>query len=354
MKKATIKDVAKLAGVSVPTVSRVLNGKENVREDYTQRTLDAVKQLNFKPSIAAKLIRGQTSHTVALLIPEVVSPFYARIANGITARAHELGLSVLLMTSNRDTATEIQCLQQLTNHLIDGLIYGPLEQGMPLKERQNMLQVPTVILAHRHVLEHTPHIYVDNFNAGYIATKYLLKLGRRKIALVAGFWLPESINREELLHSRYDSPISGVYSGFDRLLGYRKALEEEGVPFDESLVLITGFDYELGFNAMRSIFEKMLDIDAVIASNDMVAAGIINFLKQQNIKVPERISVIGHGDVLIPEISEPSLTSVNQNPREVGRQAVDAVNRLIKGEAVSDTIVPVSLSIRASTCSVEK
>lgn len=352
MTKITIKDVAELAGVSVATVSRVLNGKGSVKEENVALTMKAVEQLHFKPNIAAKYIRGQTSKIIAMLVPEIVSPFYARIANGAIARAQEMGQSVLLMTSNRDPETEMQCLQQLADHMIDGLIYAPLDEGVPLKERRDILSVPTTIVGHRHVLEDTPHIYVDNFNAGYIAAKYLLKLGRRRISLVTGFWLPDSINREDLINCTYHSPQSGVYSGYDRLLGYRKALEEMGVPFDDALVQIAGFDYEAGFHAMKTSYENMLDVDGVIASNDMVAAGIINFLKQQNIKVPDSVSVIGHGDVLVPEIAEPQLTSINQKPYELGRQAVNVVNRLIAGEDADDVTIDVSLSIRASTCGV--
>ena len=349
MGKPTIKDVARLAEVSVSTVSRVLNGKENVQAEYVTKTLDAVKQLKFKPSIAAKTIRGQSSKVIGMLIPEVTTPFYARVANGAVSRAQELGLFIQLMTSDRDKEIEAQCIRQLSESYIDGLIYGPLETGAPFTQSA-LLQVPTAVVAHRRILENTPHIYVDNFAGGYTAAKYLIRLGRRRIYMLAGFWLPGLIRKEDLLSSDYDSKLSGAYSGFDRTLGYRKALQEDGIPFDEALVGICGYDYDSGYNAIKIVYERMIDIDAVIAPNDMVAAGIMNFLKRQNIKIPETVSLIGHGDVLIPEIAEPPLTSINQNPHEVGRQAVNTIDNMLKHKEVSDTVVGVSLSIRESTC----
>lgn len=352
MEKVTIKDVAELAGVSVATVSRVLNGNCTVKDEYVQRTMEAVRALNFKPSIAAKYIRGKTSKVIAMLVPEITSPFYARIANGAITRAQQLGQSILLMTSDRDPAIEIQCLQQLSDNMIDGLIYGPLEQGRPLEERREILTVPTVIVAHRHVLDGVPHIYVDNFDAAYRSTKYLLKLGRRRIVFLAGFWLPETIDRNALLTCTRDCPESGVWSAFDRLLGYREALEEEGIPFQQELVRIVGFDYEAGFQAMQASFSAMQDIDAVIAPNDMSAAGVLEFLKRQNIRVPEHVSVIGHGDVLIPQIAVPPLTSIDQNPFRLGAEAVDTVSQLIAGRPAHDVVIGVSLSIRGSTCHI--
>lgn len=349
MKKPTIKDVAQLAGVSIATVSRVLNGKDNVQEIYIQRTMDAVKALNFKPNIAARSIRGQSGKLIGMIVPEITTPFFSRIANGAVTRAQELGQTILLKVSNREGAIEQRCLEQLADLPLDGLIYSPLDTDDAYHE-YNLAKLPTVFVARRQVFPGAPHIYVDNFNSGYIATKYFIRLGRKRICFIGGFWLPDAVNRRELIDCDYNSRKSGMQSGYDRYLGYRKALHEDGLPFDEELIYISGFDYEAGYHVMKGIFEKMIDLDAVIAPNDMVAAGIMNFLKQQNIPVPESISVIGHGDVLIPEIAEPSLTSIKQNPIEVGRQAVDAVNRLLNGEKTEDVVVDVSLSIRASTC----
>lgn len=349
MGKPTIKDVAILAGVSVSTVSRVLNDKQNVQAEYVKKTMQAIEQLKFKPCIAAKTIRGQSSKVIGMLIPEIITPFFARVANGAISRAQELGLSIQLMASNRDKNIEEQCIKQLSKSYIDGLIYAPLESGAPFLQ-SDLLQVPTAVVARRKVLENTPHIYVDNFSSGYAATKYLIRLGRRKICMLAGFWLPELIRKEDLLSSDYDSKLSGIYSGFDRTLGYREAIQEEGIPFDEKLVDICGYDYDSGFDAIKKVYEKMIDIDAIIAPNDMVAAGIMNFLKRQNIKIPETVSLIGHGDALIPEIAEPTLTSIRQNPYEVGSQAVNTIVSMLNGKEVSDIVVGVSLSIRESTC----
>ena len=349
MEKPTIKDVARLAGVSFSTVSRVLNGKKNVQDIYVQKTMAAVRALNFKPNIAARIIRGQTGKLIGMLVPEIITPFFSRIVNGAATRAQELNQTILLKVSNRESDLERQCLEQFSELPIDGLIYSPLEMRETRRE-QSALCVPSVVVARRRAIAHTPHIYVDNFKSGYISTKYLARLGRKRICLVAGFWLPDTIRREALLHCAYDSGQSGAYSAYDRYLGYRKALAEDELPFDENLVHICGFDYESGHNAMKEIFEKMLDLDAVIAPNDMTAAGIMNFLKRQYIRIPESISVIGHGDALIPEVAEPPLTSIKQNPTEVGRRAVDAMNRLLRGETADDEVVDVSLSIRASTC----
>lgn len=346
-KKITIKQVAELAGLSVATVSRVLNSSRPVKPELAEKVWTAVKELNYRPNAAARFMKGQRTGNIALLVPDLSHPFFSAIATGAIMQAQKTDQVIITSTSEGDPEIEKLSIDQLSRSMVDGLIYCPVSAGEPLPEFERFQQLPLVVAGRRGVFENVPHVYTDNVKGGYLATKYFIRLGRNRISFFAGFWSPPCT--AENIVEALSEPWAGAYSTLDRFIGYLKALEEENIPYDPSLVIICGYDYKAGYNATRELLGKMLEVDSILAPNDMVASGVLSLLDDQGIRVPEEISVIGYDDNLIATLTKPKLTSVKQNPREIGACAVNILNRRLNKKEVSDKVVDVTLSIRSST-----
>ncbi len=343
----TIREVAERAGVSVATVSRVLNGSRPVAPEVAARVWKVVRELGYRPNLAARYMKGSRTGTFGLIVPDLAHPFFAAVAAGAANEAQARDQVLVIATSGGRREQEVTAIDQLSRSLIDGLIYIPVATGDPLPEVETFRHLPVVVVGRRGVFRDRPHVYSDNVKGGYIATKYLLTLGRRRIAFLAGFWVqpctPETIRE---MSEREDA---GAFTTLDRFRGYLRALEEEGVPYDPSLVVICGYDFEAGYRAAAELMGRVIPVDGLLAPNDWVAAGAMALLREQGIAVPAEISVIGYDDGPGASVTYPGLTSVRQDARQLGAAAVETMNRLLRGERVEDTIVDVSLTIRGST-----
>ncbi|WP_352420176.1 LacI family DNA-binding transcriptional regulator [Proteiniborus sp.] len=343
----TIKDVAECANVSISTVSRVLNGKTSVKPELKKAVWKAVEQLNYKPNAAARFMKGQKTGTIGLLVPDIANPFYSGILAGAITRAQDSYHTLMVSSSNGSLDQEKKSLEHLSRSVLDGLIYCPVARNEAFTEIEYFKNIPVVIAFRRNIISNRPHVYADNIKGGYIATKYMLRLKRKRICFLAGFWNPPCDSSNILKMS--SSPESGFYTTLDRFKGYIQALEEEGIPFDPSLVFICKYDHISGYNAAKKVIADSIDIDGLLAPNDLVASGVIKLLSEQGISVPHDISVIGYDDGLIAPIITPSLTSVKQSSEEIGVKSVDLMLNLLDGKEVNDYVVDVSLSIRNST-----
>lgn len=349
MQKITIHDVAREAGVSVSTVSRVINANDTVNEALRERVMQTVEQLGYVPNASARSVRAGGSKLISVIIPTARIAVFAEALQGIMCEAMKRGYRVNVYSSNGDEQQDLACIESIASSGSSGLIYCPISR-MPhecLKKVQQR-RIPVVIALRRNVVPGLPHVYMDDELGGYRAAKYLLQQGRRRIAFFAGFWSApcEGVNGVlEML----DSDHRGAYTTLERMTGYRRALAEEGIPLDKELISLTGFDYKSGYRAMNSFLSTLTSFDALICGNDLVAAGAMEALQEQNISVPERISVIGYDDSEVARIAHPKLTSVSQCAYDIGCQAVDMLLRAVCGEPVADNCLPTTLIIRAST-----
>lgn len=353
MKKGvTMKEVAEYAKVSVSTVSRVINGKIKEDNEMAGKVWEAVKKLDYRPNAAARFMKGQPTGTIGVLLPDISNPFFTDIAAGAIIRAQENNNNIIISSSNGSIEQEKKSLEHLSRSVLDGLIYCPIARNEVFEEIEYFKNIPVVISYRRGIIPDKPHVYVDNIKGGYIAAKYLLRLNRKRICFLAGFWnMPcENTNILEMANS----PEAGFYTSLDRFKGYLKALEEEGIPYDPSLVLISEYDHQSGYETAKKIIESGKEVDGILAPNDLVASGIIRFLREQGISVPYDISVIGYDDSLLTPIINPSLTSINQNSKEVGIKSVDLMLQLLNNKKPEDIVVDVSLSIRKSTSYLRK
>ena len=346
---ATITQVAKLAGVSTATVSRVYNQTGQVQALTRERVLSAARELGYIPNVHAQRIRRKSPSHIACIMPSVADNYFSLLSNSVLLAAQEAGLFVYLQSSNGRPETQEECLARLGRMGVDGLLFAPLGELQPdCFERHGIAHLPTVIMQRRQVVQGLPHVHHNDQHSGYIATKYLLRLKRRKILFFAGVWNPEAMADIPPLPF-LARPECGAYTAFDRLRGHLKALEEAGLPFDPQLYQVTGFDFTSGYQAARRVLATLTDFDAIVCANDSVASGVLQALQEQNIKVPQQVSLIGCDDSVFATIARPMLTSIRQNPLKMGQDAVEMVLGLIRDQAVDSRVIDTQLVVRQST-----
>lgn len=350
-KNVTIIDVAEAAGVSISTVSRVMNGNDKVDEALAKRVRAVAATLRYIPNAAARSIRGKQEKTLGIILPSCADNFFSKLLEGILIKADELGMrtSIFSCHGHGDPEQELERVRTAAAAGLSGLLYCP-SAAVPAQAITDLLprEFPMVIVYRRNMVPGVPHIYHDNFQGGYLATKYLLRLGRRKIAFFASFWRLPVTDGPSML-ALADHPSRGAYSSLDRLDGHRKALEEAGIPFDPDMIQVTEFGYENGCAAAKEFLSSMKEFDAVVCANDTLASGILQALREQNISVPEQVSIVGYDDSVMATIARPMLTSVRQEPEILGRGAVEMMEALLEGEKVEDRVVDVQLVVRNST-----
>ncbi|HWS29921.1 MAG TPA: LacI family DNA-binding transcriptional regulator [Clostridia bacterium] len=354
MKRSTIKDVAALAGVSVSTVSRVVNDHETVASDLRERVLEAMDELQFRPNVFAQSMRKSKKRVIGLVLPNLTDPFFGSIANHVIASASELGESVITCISHRggNVYDEAACFEELSRHGIDGLIYCSIASIDPSVLQSYLGDLPLVICSRHDMIKGRPHVFFDHQQGGYLAIKHLIEMGHRRISLSVGVFNPWFQGADELEKYIEDPVLAGPFSGLDKFIGARRALEEFGVPYYPELVEFVdlGAAYETGYRSMQRLISRTSKFDAVFCSNDLSAIGAIHMLEEQRLSVPEDISVIGYDNGIMATSSQPQLSTVMQDTTALGRQCVHVLNKAMDGEPCADVLVDVYLIIRQSSC----
>lgn len=327
-KKITIQDIAAHANVSKSTVSRVLNNTTPVNEAKKRAVLEAVKLLNFQPNSLASGLAGGQSMTIGVQTQKIGSPFYDSISHGVFKALGESRYSPILVDGQWEPEVEKAGIETLLRRQVDGLIIagGQLPKGDLL----DLVQEKPVLIVGREI-EGMDDIcmFVDNFDASYRATKYLIELGHQEILHITGI-------------SRHQDAIR-------RLNGYRSALEEAGIEFDPELVFEGEFDGPSGERAISSLMDKGKKFTAVFAANDMMAFGARLALHHRGIMVPEEVSLIGFDDQTEAAFVTPPLTTVRQPAFEMGVSVGKAMLNILKGLAYSLPTLPCEIQIREST-----
>jgi len=348
-KQVTIIDVAKLAGVSVSTVSRVINKNPKVDPVMEQKVKEAILELNYIPNVYARGIRGDNTRTIAAIVPNLSDNFFSKVVEGITRATDDYGIKLMIFSCHGDSNLEYKSLKSASEAGISGLLYCPSAEVNSEKIYEYFSKdFPLIIVYRRGVIKNVPHIYHDNIKGGYISAKYLLRQGRRSILFIASMWGEPFADIDNMLRFM-DSAQRGAYSSLDRLEGHIQALYEEGIDFDKAYLIRTGYDFDSGYNTAKKVLSMLLDFDAVICSNDSVAAGVLQALSEQKISVPEQVSIVGYDDSVFSTIARPTITSVKQKPYVVGYGSVEMLLKRMAGEQVSDRIIDVELVVRNST-----
>ncbi|MCV2394857.1 LacI family transcriptional regulator [Actinotalea sp. M2MS4P-6] len=301
---ATMHDVARLAGVSIKTVSNVVNGYPHVRAETRAKVLAAIDQLDYQVNVAARNLRTGRTGIIALAVPELSLPYFAELADRVIEAAREHGLTVLIEQHGGDRERELEVLSGARRHLTDGLIFSPLALGAG-DERLLEVDFPMVLLGERIFHDGVDHVTMHNVEAARAATAYLLELGRRRIAVVG-------VHAGEVVGS------AGL-----RLEGYRLALADAGIPFDPSLLGEAGLWHRAtGAEAMAALLESDAGPDAVFGFNDALALGAMHELQVRGVRIPEDIAVLGFDAIDDAMYSFPALSTVDPGKEQIATTAV--------------------------------
>jgi LacI family transcriptional regulator len=331
--KVTISDIARAAGVSPSTVSRVLNEREStiaISVQTRERVLAAATSLDYRPNLAARSLVSGRSQAVAVLVHDISDPYFSEIVRGIEDVASTRQYMVLVSSTDRDPVREREYLLRMVSFPTDGVILaaGGFEIERDPNQVRDLVESGAAIVGiARHQLPIST-IDIGNQDGSRRVVEYLIGLGHRRIAFLAGPAVLTTAN--------------------DRLTGYREALDAAGLLANE-LILPGDFTREAGLRAAAYLSEQHPATTAVIAANDKMAIGCLTGFREAGVAVPDAMSVVGFGDIPAASDSDPPLTTVTVPLREVGRLAMDHIFRQIDGVAVTPPWIPTTLAIRHST-----
>ncbi len=316
MKKITIKDIAKEVGVSVSTVSNVINGKDNkVSNDTLQRIHKCIRDLNYIPNLSARSLVNNKSKLIGVIIPQtedykqllLENPFYSEIVSGIESKIREQGYYMILTGVDKDKSfNDIFVKWNLDGAIIMGIYKERFYEEL------KKVRIPIILVDSYINDDYFYKISIDDEMGGYLATKYLLDSGHRNIAHVTG-----SIKKGGVTEKRFS--------------GYKKALKEANIFYNSEYVFEESMSYEHGFEAGKVIGKDFDDITAVFASADLIAAGVISGLKVSGKEVPIDLSVIGFDNISVSRMLIPSLTTVNQNISIRGNVIAEKIINIVEG-----------------------
>jgi LacI family transcriptional regulator len=325
----TIRDVANKAGVSVSTVSRVLNHRDGVSEETGRRVQEVIAELNYTSSLAARSMRSRCTHILGLIVPDLVNAYSSHIIRGVNAAVKQESYDLLVYPSshhwNGDCRDHERCQVALLNSgITDGtIVVTPQAASFPL-------DYPIVVIDPNGEGTNVPSIISTNYIGTMDVMDYLVQLGHRRIGFVSG---------------RAD-----LYSAIRRFQGYVDGLAEHDIPFDETLVAQGDYTWETGYHRARRLLGLANSPTAIFAANDQSAMGVMEAARDLGLSVPQALSVVGFDNVVESGRTTPKLTTVDQSLEAMGYLAVQLVLELVRGKPIDGSIhrLPTRLIVRDS------
>jgi LacI family transcriptional regulator len=326
--KITIRDVAKAAGVSPATVSRVLNSPEVVGEETKIKVQEAINDLGFTPNAIARGLSVQKTNTLGLLVPGIADFFFNELYVGIEEVARNHGMKVLLFDSQHSLSRAQEGFTFLKQHQVDGIIFT----SRPITNDYDMilsrLELPVVLaLTQSYGTYPLKAFRVDDVKAAFDAVSYLISRGHKHIGMISG-------------------PDSDIIAGKPRLTGYKAGLQQHSLPFNEEWIEYGDFRFEDGYRATARLLEKQNDnqLTAIFAASDEMALGAMRCLYDKGYQVPNDISVMGFDNLRITQMSTPALTTVAQPLKQIGEMAISHLLKCIEDQTtgIDDSIHYVS------------
>ncbi|MFA8433045.1 MAG: LacI family DNA-binding transcriptional regulator [Marinifilaceae bacterium] len=334
-KPVTIKDIAEQLNISVSTVSRALKNNPEISLQTREAVQKLAKKLKYKPNPLAVALKTQKSNTIGVIVPQIVSSFYASVVKGIEQVADDLGYQVFVSSSNEKMEKEKKNVNGFLNNRVDGMILS-LSRATNTYKHIHKIQdmgVPLVLFDRTSKELEVSKVVADDAHAAYTAVSHLIQGGAKRIALVTG---PEYL-----------------LIGRNRMRGYKKALEENGLEVDEELITRCDFTVEDARKATKELLDLPTPPDAIFGINDDMAIGAIYAIKDKGLKIPEDVSVVGFSNSRRSRYMEPSLSTMDQNPKEVGREAAQLLFAQLEhkpeGEEVKEVVIHADLIVRTSS-----
>ncbi|KXS50149.1 MAG: LacI family transcriptional regulator, repressor for deo operon, udp, cdd, tsx, nupC, and nupG [Halanaerobium sp. 4-GBenrich] len=328
----TMKDVAKLAGVSLSTVSRVLNDSSLVREETAKKVEKAVEKLDYQINDSARILRTNTSNLIGVIGAGMERPFLANLLKGIEAEARERGFALIYGDSDGEFEKEQNYLNIMKQKKIDGIILITTNYYNDLLSIVKNYNIPVVFASGYISDPEISCVTVDNVAAAYDMVEFLCQAGHRDIAFIKG-------------------PDLDMLASQERLRGVKLALRLSNIKYESARIIEGDFTYESGYSAAQKILNKFPDVTAIFAFNDEMAVGAIRYLKEQGISIPEDISVVGFDGIDLGKYTSPALTTIKQSGYHLGLKSIEILNKIIKKGKIEDNkvFIPHELVVREST-----
>lgn len=309
--KVRMKDVAEKAGVSTATVSHVINETRFVADKTKKKVMETMNELDYHPNSAARLLRSNESKIIGFLVPDISNTFFTRIAREIEVILSKNGYNLIVSNTDEKSEKEKEQLNIFQSQLIDGLIMAPSANDHSYLEEKSK-DYPIVFIDRKpEGFNKGTCVLVDNERGSYQAVRHLLKKGHQRIGIITG--------------------LPGLTTTIERLNGYKKALAEYNIDLDESLIKIGDSKFNGGYNLTEELIRKT-DITALFVTNNLMTVGSMNYLKENKIKIPEEIAVIGYDNYEWATITDPPLSVVKQPISEIGIKAAELILNLINKE----------------------
>lgn len=314
---ASIKDVAREAGVSIATVSRVLNDVDVVNEETKKKVIDAINKLGYRPNIVARSLKTQRTKTIGIVIPDISNQFYPEIVRGAEDGANIYDYNIMLCNTDLDSNKEKEYLKVLKEKMVDGVLYMSASLDEEVIALIKELQLPVVLVETRDEKADFPSVTIDNKKASKEAVEYLLNKGNKNVA--------------------YIGARAGVFNASaERYVGYRTALEEQGMAVDEDLVHLAGLKTKDGNEGMQKVLATGKKFDAVFCASDEIAMGAVNVLRENGVRVPEDVDVMGFGNIYTSSVFYPKLTTVSQPLYDMGSFGMRMLIKLINKQPLEN------------------
>ncbi|MBM4761246.1 LacI family DNA-binding transcriptional regulator [Bacillus sp. B15-48] len=296
----TIKDIAKNANVSIATVSRVINNKaDGIREETKQRVLDAIKEHNYQPNTIARSMITKKTSTIGLIIPDIRNPFFPELVRGVEDFSKKSNYTVFLCNTDGDIEREKEYFNLMKEKSVDGVIYTYAHGGFEEILNNN---IPIVLLDRGLDENQFSGVCIDNEKAGYMATKHLIELSHERIGCITG---PDNIQ-----------------SSRDRLKGYKRALEEAGLPINQAFIKTGDYQMEGGYEAAKLLLKEN-SVTAIFAFNDLMAFGVYQAAQEFGLTIPDDLSVVGFDNIKYNRLLQPKLTTIDQPTYRMGELATE-------------------------------
>jgi LacI family transcriptional regulator len=327
---ATMREVAERAGVSITTVSHVMNETRFVSEELVKRVRGAIQELNYQPDQRARSLRMGRSETLAMLVTDILNPFFPAVVRGSEDCAREHGYSLILCNTDENPSQEELYVSLMMERRVDGFLIAPSMRPETTLSALVDQKVPLVIID-RHCALPVDQIYSDNEDGAYRATKYLIELGHSRIGAIV--------------------ELEGIPTFDDRVLGWRRALEEAGISVESHWLQQAGLEVEGATTATGRLLRHRNRVTAIFTTNNVMTLGVLEFLKEAGLHCPDEVSLVGFDDPEWAASFNPAITSIAQEPYEMGYRGAERLIERIEGDGspLKNICLQCSLRIRESS-----
>lgn len=329
--RATIIDVAREAGVSITTVSHVLNGTRSVAEPTRQRVLAAIVQLNYEVNSLAQSLKSDRSQTIGLLITDISNPFFTSLVRGVEDIANAAGYGVILCNTDENPEKEVTYLRMLRRKRVDAILMAPTGVHQPIVDQLAGLQFPLVCFDRPAAGAACDTVLVDNAGGAQEAVTHLVRLGHRRIGIITG--------------------LSGVGTTNERLEGYMQAMTGQGLETDPDLIRLGNSRLDGGFQQMQTLLDLPSPPTAVFTTNNLMTLGALGALQLRQVRVPDDMAIVGFDDFEWAIVLRPRLTAVAQPTYAIGEIAARMLLDRLEGKASPEprrVVLPTRLVVRES------